>query len=140
MRATDRRGPKVLLAVDGFFEPGNGCVPGELLIPAPPCRRPRCTCEDDFHGAGSHGTASVGRVRRLRGVPRPAVLAAVEAAMAQHAEFEDPARDAAAFLDEIATIEEDRLVRREEHVLLPFPAAARIAGAGSIAWDLDDEP
>ena len=33
-----------------------------------------------------------------------------------------------------------RLVRREEHVLLPFPAAARIAAAGSIEWDLDDEP
>ena len=133
-------GTKVLVAVDGFSDPERPGVPGELVLPQPPCWRPRCTCEDAFHGAVSHGTTAVGRVQRLHGVPRALAAAAIASAMAQHDEFEDPDLAAAMFLDEVATIDEGRLVRREEHALLPFPAAARITGPHSIRYHLDDEP
>lgn len=133
-------GTTVLVAVDGFSEPGRECRSGELLMPEPPCWRANCTCEDGFHGVGSHGRAAVGRVARLRGVPRGLAEAEIAAAMAEHEEFTDPAESAASFLDEVATIEEGRLVRREVHLLMPFPMAARITAPHSIRYGLDDEP
>lgn len=137
--ATTDPGVKVLVAVDGFFEPGRECVADELLMPQPTCGRPNCTCEDGFHGVSSHGTASVAQVRRLLGVPPALARMAIAAAMQQHDEFEDPERCAAAFLDEVAQIEEGRLVRREVDILLPFPRAARIVAPHQVEYHLDDE-
>ncbi|GAA2754368.1 DUF7715 family protein [Amnibacterium kyonggiense] len=139
-RPTQGRGTAVLLAVDGFSEPGRECVPGELLMPPAGCGRANCTCEDDFHGVASHGVTSIGRVRLLRGVSRALVAGEIAAALRQDGEVDDPLRRAIAYLDEVATIEEGRLVRREVHVLLPFPAAARIVAPHEIEYRLDDAP
>ena len=112
-------GTKVLLAIDGFCEPGFECLEGELLWTMQWCGR-FCTCGDLFRGVTTDGNASV--------------------AMQLDDGIEQPKLAAAALLDEIASIEEGRLVRREEGILLPFPVAAQIAGPHSITYRLTDEP
>ena len=131
---------KLLVAVDGFGEPGNECGAGEVLWPTAWRGSPTCCCGDDFHGLHSHGTASVGRVQVVRGAPRALLETAIADQMRSHEGFDDPDGAAAGFLDELAGIEEGRLVRREEDVLLPFPAAARIVGPHCVEWGMDDEP
>lgn len=129
---------QVLVAVGGFSKPGAECLPGELLLPAAWCGRGNCTCRDEFHGLATCGTAAVGRVLRMRDLPRALVEAEVAAAMRRHEGYASADAEAAAWLEEVATIEEGRLVRREEGIVLPFPAAARIEGPHSIAYRLDD--
>jgi hypothetical protein len=138
-RRSDGPGTKVLVAIEEFSEPGRECLAGELLWPTAVCGRWNCTCGDLLHGITTHGNAAVGRVRLLT-APRAVLEAAITAAMQNHEGFEHPERTAAEFLDEVATFEERRLVRREEGILLPFPLAARITGPHSIGYRLSDEP
>ena len=137
---TNEPGTKLLVAVDGFSEPGKECGAGDMLWPTAWCGTPGCTCGDTFHGMNTHGTVSVGRVQIARGAPRVLFETAITAQMRGHEGFEDPDRAAAAFLDELAGIDEGRLVRREENVLFPFPLEARITGPHHIEYPVDSEP
>ena len=128
-----------LVAVDGFCAPGRECLVGELLLPRAWCGRPGCSCGEEFHGATSHGVASLGRVRRLGGVS-PGVLLSTLADAMHDGDVLDRRAAARAFLDEVRSIEEGRLVRREDAVLLPFPSAARIVDRHSVQYRLTDEP
>ena len=78
-------------------------------------------------------------MRRLRGVGAGLLLTTIADAMPDGDVLERRAA-AKAFLDEVRSIEEGRLVRREEGVLLPVPKAARIVGRHSVEYRLTDEP
>jgi hypothetical protein len=128
-----------LVAIEGFCEPGRECLVGELLWPRAWCGRQGCSCGEEFHGATSHGVASLGRVQRLRGVSPGLLLSTLADAM-HDGDVLDRRAAAKAFLDEVRSIEEGRLVRREEGVLLPFPSAARIVGRHRVEYRPTDEP
>ena len=130
-----------LVAIEGFCEPGRECLVGELLVPRAWCGRNGCSCGEELRGATSRGVASLGRVRRLAGVSPGLLLSTVAAAMPDgESDVLERRAAAKAFLDEVRSIEEGRLVRREEGVLLPFPKAARIVGRHRVEYRLTDEP
>jgi hypothetical protein len=132
-------GTALLLAVEGFSEPGRGCTAGELLWTTTWCGEWACSCGDELHGISTHGNSAVGRVSVAKGAPRAVFEQMIAIAMRHHKGFDRPEAAAAAYLDELATFAEGQLVRREHGELFPFPIGSTIEDGDTIVYRLDED-
>lgn len=124
--AAAREGVAVLVAADAS-PPGHECVPGELVWTCELCDDLPCQCEWGFNGVASGGITRAAEVRRLAGITRRTVRAAVVERMVAAGYPADVARARVdAILDLAAALPDGTLLRLEHGRPVPFPPGSRV--------------